>query len=235
MELKPSLSSQPGTGITVEDNAQHLLILLFTRHAWSLAPTIEIPELWPAPDVGNSELPGSAAVDVWNVRWRHAWARAWDWYQIEGKSGRSQLLQDEVHEISRSGRGPLPGVPPIWTAEYGWEGLDKDAFKAWEKLLVPYFANFPERQSFSDLIDAWRIGLDTVIVVPYRGYFARRISARHLVVSAATRNNPDSYRKALKTTLALGTSDASHEDEMALGAPALGLIGIPRAKLSGNL
>lgn len=40
--------------------------------------------------------------------------------------------------------------------------------------------------------------MDTVIVLPYAGEFSRRISRRHLVVSALTRNDPGSYSRALR-------------------------------------
>ena len=45
-----------------------------------------------------------------------------------------------------------------------------------------------------------------MIVLPYAGSFARRITARHLAVSAATRNNPVSDSKALATTAGPGGS-----------------------------
>lgn len=36
-------------------------------------------------------------------------------------------------------------------------------------------------------------------LLPYQGYFARRITARHLAVSAVTRNEPTAYSRALRT------------------------------------
>lgn len=55
-----------------------------------------------------------------------------------------------------------------------------------------------ERRSLRELIPAWKSGMDTVIVLPYEGYFAHRLSRRHLVVSAATRNSPEHYSRALR-------------------------------------
>ena len=65
----------------------------------------------------------------------------------------------------------------------------------------------PEPQSLPALIAAWEGGLDTVIVLPYAGYFARRVTQRHLAVSAATRNDPDSYSRALGTGQVTGGSE----------------------------
>jgi hypothetical protein len=62
----------------------------------------------------------------------------------------------------------------------------------------------PEPQSLPALVAAWKGGLDTVIVLPYSGYFARRITSRHLAVSAATRNDPVSYSRALGTSAGPG-------------------------------
>jgi hypothetical protein len=52
-------------------------------------------------------------------------------------------------------------------------------------------------QSLTALIAAWKNGLDTVAVLPYAGFFARRITNRHLAVSAETRKDPASYAQAL--------------------------------------
>jgi hypothetical protein len=49
-------------------------------------------------------------------------------------------------------------------------------------------------ESLQELITAWKSGMDSVIVLPYEGYFARRISRRHLVISTAVRNDPENYR-----------------------------------------
>lgn len=80
-------------------------------------------------------------------------------------------------------------------------GIDRDAFNAWSSSLSPIPPKDLERQSLPDLIPAWESGLDTIVVLPYAGYFARRITRRHLAVSAATRNDPASYAMALQTRL----------------------------------
>ena len=96
-------------------------------------------------------------------------------------------------------------IPPFWQADHGWEGIDAGAYNAWEMASGPQAyahprrsaAEFPEPRSLPALIAAWENGLDTVIVLPYQGYFARRITARHLAVSAATRNEQAAYSRAL--------------------------------------
>lgn len=91
-----------------------------------------------------------------------------------------------------------PFIPPFWTLRFQWDGLDREAYQAWEQRLMPKFPNDAERGSLQDLIPAWRSGIDTIIVLPYRGYFAHRLSRQRLVVSAETRNQPDDYSRALR-------------------------------------
>ncbi|WP_458112719.1 hypothetical protein M1D88_00700 [Arthrobacter sp. R1-13] len=81
---------------------------------------------------------------------------------------------------------------------YGWEGLDSDAYQAWDRSLVPKFPHGGERQSLQELIPAWESGLDTIIVLPYKGYFAQRLTRRLLVVSADVRNHREDYSRALR-------------------------------------
>ncbi|MEV7133845.1 hypothetical protein AB0N24_13245 [Arthrobacter sp. NPDC093128] len=104
----------------------------------------------------------------------------------------------------RSPACPGPGWRRL-AAEYGWEGIDGDAYRDWQGQRRPQThgqpprkaADSPEPQSLPALVAAWRNGLDTVVVLPYAGFFARRITNRHLAASAETRNAPASYTQAL--------------------------------------
>ncbi|MGN7200414.1 hypothetical protein [Arthrobacter sp. SAFR-044] len=59
----------------------------------------------------------------------------------------------------------------------------------------------PNDRSFPALIPAWESGIDSIIVLPYRGYFARRITRRHVVVSAEVRSTPEQYSRALTESI----------------------------------
>jgi hypothetical protein len=106
--------------------------------------------------------------------------------------------QEIMREVFQPGRELHPLIPPLWTTEYDWDGLDREAFNTWDRSLSPLIPTDEERRNLSDLIPAWESGLDTVVVLPYAGYFAKRITRRHLAVSAATRNEPATYSKALR-------------------------------------
>lgn len=182
--------------IRVNDLPHNLTLLLFVRRAWSIAPDMDIPHLSPEPDCGQSSLPKSADVATWDRRWRTAWHQAWSWYEIEDPT--HHPTPAEMREFSDSSQGLNPFIPPFWTQQYDSEGLDQGAYQAWEQRLMPKFPQDAEPRSLQELIPAWKSGIDTIIVLPYKGYYARRLTRRHLVVSAETRNNPEQYSRALR-------------------------------------
>ncbi|MDQ6752679.1 MAG: hypothetical protein M3017_04525 [Actinomycetota bacterium] len=181
------------------DHPHHVHVLLFIREAWSLAADADIPALDPRPDWGTSRLPNSAGAEEWERRWRAAWKRAWDWYQIADPdpSRLQELTPEAFRSLSAPGRDLNPLVPPFWQAEYDSEGLDFGAFGNWEWELIPRIPSEAERESLPELIRAWKSGIDNILVLPYEGWFARRISHRYLAVSPAVRDNPENYSRSL--------------------------------------
>jgi hypothetical protein len=169
-----------GMVITVEDRPLAINLLLFVREAWGLAPDADIPKLSPVPETGHSAMPGSASGrNEWEQRWRDGWQQVLDGYRQE----------------------PDPLAGTLWTSTCGWEGLDAEAFNAWHNSLIPPFPCSAERDCLDALVPAWKSGLERVIVLPYDGFFAQRISARNLLISAGTRTNPEWYRRALALRL----------------------------------
>lgn len=186
--------------IRVTDDPHNLTLLLFIRHAWSIAGDVELPELAPVPDTGDSSLPASPGRAEWERRWKESWNQAWRWFEIEDPS-RHPTSSAEFRELTDPGLGLNPVIPPFWTQQYEWEGLDSAAFQAWDQGLVPKFPQDAERQVLPALIPAWESGIDSIIVLPYRGYFARRITRRHVVVSAEVRSRPEQYSRALRESI----------------------------------
>jgi hypothetical protein len=184
--------------ISVDDHPLALNLLLFVRHAWPIARNIKVPALSPVPNPGASKVPSTASIDEWSDRWRIAWERAWDWYKIQEPDSSKHPTPELMREVLRPGQELHPLIPPLWTTEYDWDGLDGDAFSKWQQELSQIPPSDVERRVLPDLIPAWESGMDTVIVVPYAGYFAKRITRRHLAVSAATRNNTTTYSQALR-------------------------------------
>ena len=198
-----------GMAIRVEETPHHLSILLFIRHAWNIAADADVPRLSPQPDVGFSRIPETAAPAEWDARWRRAWRRAWDWYSVAEPDPTIHPTPEYIRSVSRPFHDLDPLIPPFWQADYGWDGIDPHACTAWEMACSPAAygrsrrnaSAAPEPQSQLALIAAWEHGVDSVIVLPYQGYFARRVTVRHLAVSATTRNEPAAYSRALRAAV----------------------------------
>ncbi|MBP2374940.1 hypothetical protein [Paeniglutamicibacter psychrophenolicus] len=182
--------------IAVDDHVQNLKMLLFVRQSWSLAQDLDIPDLSPVPVTGNSRIPESSSRDAWDLMWKREWDRAWAWYDIRSER-KAPLTQGEMQSFARPGQDLNPLMPPFWTVEYGEEGIDWDAFDAWDRQTTPIPPINVEFDHVSALVSAWHGGLTNVIVLPYRGFFAHRLSSSHLVVSAETRRSPELYDRAL--------------------------------------
>lgn len=207
MRFKNPLARNPwphNMVIRVEDHPLALNLLLFIRRTWSIAADADIPDLSPAPAPGTSNAPDSVSLTEWETCWRTAWDRAWNWYKIADPHRESptpenmRRMQATMRQVLQPGQPLHPLIPPLWTSEYDWEGIDQEAFNTWDGSLTPKIPTDAERQNLLSLIPAWESGMDTVIVLPYAGYFAQRFSRRHLAVSAPTRNDPESYSRALQ-------------------------------------
>ena len=189
--------------IRVDDDPNNVNELLFIRSAWRLAADLVIPELDPKPEPGSSSPPATVTIDEWSERWSRAWQRAWDWYAISDATihPTSELLR----ELSVPNQSLHPAFPPFWSVDYGQDGIDGDAFAAWQRQLQPRrdlpLEKHPERKSLPALITAWEGGLHTIVALPYSGYFAHRFSKTHLAVSNSTRAHESSYARALATPL----------------------------------
>ncbi|MBN9605002.1 MAG: hypothetical protein J0G30_00110 [Actinomycetales bacterium] len=182
------------------DQPGHLLTLLFIRAAWALPTAVELPPLEPVPDAGASAMPDTASRGEWAARWEMAWQRAWAWYDLDGV-GQRHPTPETLRSLG-PGSPLIAEFPPMWEIEHGDAGIDRAAFAAWSmsqhddhhKPLEEH----PERRNLDELIPAWRSGIESIIVLPYAGYFARRVNRRHLAVCKTTRDDPDLYARALR-------------------------------------
>jgi hypothetical protein len=175
--------------------------LLFARSALDLGEN-GVPPVSPVPDPGNSRRPHDFDLAEANLRWQLEWASAWD--RISPTDREPRQPTDEMQHL-------LDTTPDdeLWDAvnpSTAWgDAIDRDACGRWRMALhsaddVPVDRT-PERLAFPALITAWRSGLTTVVTVPFEGYFALRTHPTHLIVSYATRNDPELYRHALATQI----------------------------------
>lgn len=172
--------------IAVEERDRIFLELLFVRHSWALPGAA--PALDRAPDPGTSQRPDTPDATTWVTWWDEAWALAWTAY-LESDPSESAVSHFDARR--RTG----------WIAQFGASGIDTYALEEWMRALVPNLRQTiktqPEWVNVKALRAAWDEGLTTVLVLPYEGAYAERVSPRHLVVSPTVRNSPTQYAQAL--------------------------------------
>ena len=107
------------------------------------------------------------------------------------------VSQEEMLNVSHPGRDLHPVVPPFWPVEYGTTGLDQTAFSIWDKLTLPAIPDLGMNDSTPALIDAWRSGLRTIIVLPYERYSADRRNDAHLLISVEAKQSSELFTRGL--------------------------------------
>lgn len=182
--------------MTVDNHAQAINMLLFVREAWALASDLDIPALSPKPQVRGSSLPASQTVETWEQRWHSQWLRAWEWYELD-KSRTTPASPSHMNELARPGQDLNQHIAPFWFVEYGFEGIDEEAFYAWDKFVVSGAVPMDARSHAAELAVASELGLTTIITLPYSGYYAKVLSNSHLVVSNDTMQDSAMFKKAL--------------------------------------
>ncbi len=172
--------------VSVDELDRVFIELLFVRSAWDLP--VEIRALEPAPDIGDSTRPDQVDIETWATWWTEAWDAAWS------------VLENMPAEL------PGPAAAELrrrtgWIRQFGADGLDTLALERWAQHLVPPMRRplrtHPDWRSREALQRAWEAGLRSVVVLPYRDHYVRRLSAHQLVVSAPVRNAPETYAEAL--------------------------------------
>jgi hypothetical protein len=187
--------------LSIDSRDPHALELLYVRHVWNLrSATDAVLGLDPEPTGDRSVRPATPGLDEWNRRWSSAWERhrgsyADDAAVQEPPSVEALRQNPELFDEWRASK------PPTWRDEFGDEGFDVEAYFRWHanlptELGLP-LAKTPERISLDAAVHAWRRGLRTIIVLPSASPYAERLSRTRLMISAGSRNDPSTYRRAL--------------------------------------
>ncbi len=193
--------------LTIEDDSQTLLDLLWVREACSLQPAGDdlAPLLSVTPVGAHNE-----AVRVGKIaEWQEAWPAMWQaclqhagqirdatvFEQLHGTAIGSDERTFLLHEI----------FGPSWRDVLGDEAFT-DQYLVWNQAQFEVNSHRryqslegePERVSLGALIPAWQAGLSKVVVIPCRGSFTRVIGQHTLLLTAETRDDPKRYSEALK-------------------------------------
>lgn len=175
------------------DPRSRLLHLLYCFSALRLQNTRGLPPLISEPPsiatAASVRSPGTS----WQAWWEESWDATRQWYRTRSR-----------HAPGASPpRGPIDDAaePPI---------LLDDGRSRWFDEVAPLDHHAPARSSpehvcLDALVPAWEAGLGTIVVLPYRGEHAQRLSAGTLLVSPATHHSPSAYRAALAAPPPAGT------------------------------
>jgi len=195
--------------ITVEDRPNALMELLWIREAFALQ--IQGEDLPPL----LSDTPATVQNAALSTDVRDEWAGAWPriWHAVVAHAGPDldSRLFVEIHATANGSaeRADLLHriVGPSWRDEFGDSAFDNDSYSAWSQVgmdahlaaMQTRIEDHPERRDLPALISAWHAGLTKIVTIPCSGEFTRRVSENALLMTAVTRANSDSYRRALST------------------------------------
>jgi hypothetical protein len=188
--------------LEIDESPHALLDLLWLREACGLRPTgLDLPPRLVVPPV---PLPDAPASRTWEAAWPFVWDEV---LEHAGRPRQSELLQ-ELIDLPPSAADRAARIKafigPTWRDRFGDEVFDDDGYRRWvaedaEQRLADYveYERSPEWVALSAMIPAWEAGLVKVVTIPCVGEFTRVVGRSALLLTAATRDDPEAYRAAL--------------------------------------
>ncbi len=185
--------------IRVQHAPLAVIELLWIREAYALHP----PGDAPPPLVDTPPRAGEADdVRAWEESWRDMWEAC-----VRHAAG--SVGPGALGELARTADGfperaaVLRGLRgPSWRDRLG-DAAFTDDYRRWDgqradaRPRVRSLADSPERRALDALVPAWEAGLSTIITIPCRGEHTRVVGDSGLLMTAATRADPERYAAAL--------------------------------------
>lgn len=204
--------------IKVDDSPHQLVELLWIREAWELdvvavdaPPPLEDRPTPPTP-VQRTAVDADGTRAEWSRLWPSIWSGAID-HAGGINDARDIALLQQTDDGSPERSAMLRRlIGPTWRDEVGDAALD-DRIHAWnERAFAKRTASRPntlgeqpEQRNLDQLIPAWRAGLEKIVTLPCVGDHTRQIGEHVLLVTDATRDDPERYARALRE-FAAGTA-----------------------------
>lgn len=190
--------------ITIEDDGQALLDLLWVREARGLDVVgDDLPPLLVA-----TPEPEAAPTRAQFAAWSAAWPDVWRACLAHAGQERDPSLLDRLHSSAPASheRDELLTrlVGPSWQDSFGDEAFTAN-HESWSRTLFEErisplsLHRDPERECLEQLVPAWTAGLTKIIEIPCRGSFTCRVGAHALLVTAETRASSSRYAEALSS------------------------------------
>ena len=192
--------------LTIEDDSQTLLDLLWVREAWSLQPAGDdlAPLLSVTPVGAHNE-----AVPVGKIaEWQEAWPSIWQACLQHAGQIRDATVFEQLYgtAIGADERASLLDelFGPSWRDAFSDDAF-RDQYLVWKQAQFEansnrryqYLEEEPERVSLAALIPAWQAGLSKVVVISCIDSYTKVIGRHALLVAAETRDDPERYSEAL--------------------------------------
>ncbi|QAY74798.1 hypothetical protein ET445_00770 [Agromyces protaetiae] len=195
--------------ITVDDDSQAVLDLLWVREAWELEPVGDDlpPRLAHGPARVSETVRADASADP--VSWQQAWPGLWQATLAHAARPHDPCVFEALGRTDDGSpeRRELLGrlIGPRAREDFGEPAFADPAYLEWtharfqeHMLRRPLNAeDQPERRSLDALIRAWRAGLEKVVAIPCVGTFTRMLGPHTLLVTGETRRDPARYAEAL--------------------------------------
>ncbi len=189
--------------ISVDDGPHQIMELLWVREAYALQPAGDLP-----PQLVDTP-PTTGETDQRDV-WEAAWPELWD-AVVRHSSGiiyhsRFEALRSTADGSPERAELLLQMRGPTWRDRFGDTPFDQ-SYRSWTERRFHErtarqprsLAESPERRSLDALIPAWEAGLAKIITIPCRGEHTRVIGDSALLMTEATRADPERYAAALRT------------------------------------
>jgi hypothetical protein len=189
--------------ITVDDQADPLLELLWIREAYDLEPRgDDLPPLLSHPPLGEALRPPTP-------RDREEWTSAWPALWAAAVSHAGKEADFALHErLTRTANGSQDRIEllrelvgPSWRDEFGSEALDPPSYREWREGTVaprpPALEDNPLVRDLDGVVVAWRAGMTKIITIPCDGEYTRRVGDNALLITEQTMTSSDAFRRAL--------------------------------------
>lgn len=193
--------------ITVDDRPSALLEMLWIREAHDLhLDGADLPPLLVDTPAAASGRDVSATE---RAQWEQAWPRLWQ--AVAEHAGRDEdprqfeLLQQTANGSLEREKVLREMFGPSWRDEFGDAVFDDDSYQDWSQRgtdahlssMRQRMTQLPEHRNLDALIRAWRAGMTKIVTIPCEGEYSHKITSNASLMTDTTRNDSDSYERAL--------------------------------------
>jgi len=193
--------------ISVEDRPSALLELLWIREAYDLQAGADHlpPSLVHTPPPAKNPAITPTARTAWEQAWPRIWSAAAAHAGAEADPGLFDRLRLTGFGSTERAELLQRMVGPSWRDEFGDDGFADDSYDGWLQRetdahlgkLPMSLEDAPERRDLVALIPAWRAGLTRIVTIPCVGEYVHKLGPHGLLMTDATREDSNAYRRAL--------------------------------------